>query len=91
MVCFISGTEGVPLIHSENQCLYCLDKKRPPYKRRIRTFKQVSHMVDLMEEVHLKYEREEAMFACPYPHCKQMADSLTFLDRFKTRCSRSMA
>lgn len=46
--------EEFPLVCKKTQCIFCLGNERYSYKKRTRTLRRVSHMMDHVENVHLK-------------------------------------
>ncbi|EFY89934.1 hypothetical protein J3458_001364 [Metarhizium acridum] len=73
----------IPLILGRTQCIICVGEERLPYASRMRSFKRVSHMMDHVENVHLRHERDEGRFVCRYPQCALFGDFLSSLDAFK--------
>jgi hypothetical protein len=80
----LSEGEEIPLILGKTQCIYCVGNEQLPYEDRIRAFNRVSHMMDHVENVHLKYEHAATSFVCPHPRCKHLGSFLISLDHFKT-------
>lgn len=75
--------EEFPLVLGKTQCIYCVGNEQLPYADRMRTFKHVSHMMDHVENVHLRHELSAPGFFCRHPRCKHLGDFLTSLDHFK--------
>lgn len=75
--------EDFPLLLEKTQCIYCVGDAQLPYAARIRKFKRVSHMMDHVENVHLRHEKGKAKFVCRHPECRHLGDFLTSLDHFK--------
>jgi hypothetical protein len=75
--------EEIPLVLGKTQCIYCVGNEQLPHADRMRTFKRVSHMMDHVENVHLRHEPAAPSFFCRHPRCKHLGDFLTSLDHFK--------
>ncbi|PQK10238.1 hypothetical protein BB8028_0002g05620 [Beauveria bassiana] len=75
--------EDIPLLLGKTQCIYCVGDERLPYAIRMREFKRPSHMMDHVENVHLRHEKGNARFVCRHPECQHLSDFLTSLDHFK--------
>ncbi|TQW01322.1 FluG domain-containing protein [Cordyceps javanica] len=75
--------EDIPLLLGKTQCIYCVGDKRLTYAARTRRFNRVSHMMDHVENVHLRHEKGNAKFVCRHPGCQHLGDFLTSLDHFK--------
>ncbi|CEJ81548.1 hypothetical protein VHEMI01669 [[Torrubiella] hemipterigena] len=73
----------IPLMLRDRQCIYCVSNDQLPIKDRMRSFKRVSHMMDHVENLHLRYETIGPRFLCRHPKCKHLGDFLTSLDHFK--------
>jgi hypothetical protein len=73
----------IPLILGRTQCIFCVGEERLPYASRMRSFKRVSHMMDHVENVHLRHERDKGRFVCRHPQCALFGDFLTSFDAFK--------
>ncbi|KAJ6437937.1 cell cycle control protein cwf16 [Purpureocillium lavendulum] len=76
-------TEEIPLVLGKTQCIYCVGDEQLPYVVRMRTFNRVSHMMDHVENVHLRHERARPRLVCRHPQCSHLGDFLTSLDHFK--------
>ncbi|KID73434.1 FluG domain-containing protein, partial [Metarhizium brunneum ARSEF 3297] len=77
------NVDEVPLILGKAQCIYCVGENQLPYNTRMRSFNRVSHMMDHVENVHLKHERDGGRFVCRHPQCTHLGDFLISLDAFK--------
>ncbi|KAJ3499717.1 hypothetical protein NLG97_g97 [Lecanicillium saksenae] len=75
--------EDIPLLLGKTQCIYCVGDERLTHEARMRRFKRVSHMMDHVENVHLRHEKGNAKFVCRHPECQHLGDFLTSLDHFK--------
>lgn len=75
--------EDIPLVLGKTQCIYCVGNEELPYADRMRTFKRVSHMMDHVENVHIRHETSTSRFTCRHPQCKHLGNFLTSLDHFK--------
>jgi hypothetical protein len=73
----------IPLLLSKTQCIYCVGDERLTHEARMRKFKRVSHMMDHVENVHLRHEKGKASFVCRHPVCRHLGNFLTSLDHFK--------
>ncbi|KAL7940094.1 hypothetical protein V8C42DRAFT_338600 [Trichoderma barbatum] len=47
------------------------------------SFKRVSHMMDHVENVHLRHGGSDGRFVCCHPKCAILGDFLINLDAFK--------
>jgi hypothetical protein len=47
---------AIPLVCEKTQCIICIGEERYSYGYRTRRFRRVSHMMDHVENVHLKYQ-----------------------------------
>ncbi|EOO01307.1 hypothetical protein UCRPA7_3197 [Phaeoacremonium minimum UCRPA7] len=75
--------EEIPLVLSRTQCISCVGDETLSYKDRTRTFSRVSHMMDHVENVHLRRGPVGGRFVCHHPDCKLLGDFLENLDHFK--------
>jgi hypothetical protein len=75
--------EVIPLLLSKTQCIYCVGDERLTHEARMRKFRRVSHMMDHVENVHMRHEKGKARFVCHHPECQRLGDFLTSLDHFK--------
>lgn len=75
--------KDIPLLLGKTQCIYCVGDERLTPAARMRKFKRVSHMMDHVENVHLRHEKGNAKFVCRHPECRHLGDFLTSLDHFK--------
>lgn len=75
--------EDIPLLLGKTQCIYCVGEDQLPYDTRMRSFKRVSHMMDHVENVHLKRESNGGTFICRHPQCKHLGNFLNSLTAFK--------
>ncbi|KAJ9133697.1 FluG domain-containing protein [Pleurostoma richardsiae] len=75
--------EEIPLVLKRTQCIYCVGDETLSYRDRTRTFSRVSHMMDHVENVHLRREPVGRSFVCHHPDCKLLGDFLEDLDHFK--------
>ncbi|KAK9438309.1 FluG domain-containing protein [Metarhizium brunneum] len=63
------NVDEVPLILGNAQCIYCVGEDQLPYNMRMRSFNRVSHMMDHVENVHLKHERDGGSIRKPRRTC----------------------
>jgi len=80
--------EDIPLVLGRTQCIYCVGNEQLPHADRMRPFKRVSHMMDHVENVHLRHEPATTKFVCRHPQCKHLGDFLTSLDHFKVHVQK---
>lgn len=78
-----SATEDIPLVLEKRQCIYCVGNHLLPFRDRVRCFKRVSHMMDHVENLHLRYEMGNPRFICRHPKCQHLGDFLTSIAHFK--------
>lgn len=76
----ISGSCGV---RSFLQCIYSVGDERLPYVICMGEFKRPSHMLDHVENVHMRHENDSARFACRHLECQHLGDFLDNLTHFK--------
>ncbi|KAK2591554.1 hypothetical protein QQS21_010747 [Conoideocrella luteorostrata] len=81
-------SEEIPLLLGKTQCIYCVGEEQLPLNARMRSFKRVSHMMDHVENVHLKRESSGRTFICRHPQCKHLGDFLDSLTTFKGHVRR---
>lgn len=72
-----------PLVCKKTQCIICIGNERLPSKQRKRTFTRVSHMMDHVENVHLKHQSAQGKINCDHPVCKSNGLVLNNVDHFK--------
>jgi len=72
-----------PVVCHKTQCIICIGNDRYPYKKRMRTFRRVSHMMDHVENVHLKYQLANEKIICRHPVCKYEGLVLNNVNHFK--------
>ena len=58
------AVEEFPLVCEKTQCIICIGNERYSYEKRSRCFQRVSHMMDHVENVHLKYQAADETVAC---------------------------
>lgn len=73
----------IPLVLGKKQCIYCVGDERLSYSDRVRTFSRVSHMMDHVENIHLKHQPPQGQFICQHPQCKFLGNFLISLSHFK--------
>jgi hypothetical protein len=56
-----------PLVCEKTQCIFCIGNERLSYEQRTRKFGRPTHMMDHVENLHLRYASE---YPCPHPVCK---------------------
>ena len=59
-----------PLICYKTQCIFCIGNERYSHEKRTCCFPCVSHMMDHVENVHLKYRAANKSIRCQHPVCK---------------------
>jgi hypothetical protein len=59
----------IPLICKKTQCIFCIGNEKYSYEKRLRTFRRVSHMMDHVEDVHLRYQDPDEVI-CHHPMCR---------------------
>ena len=77
-----------PLLLGKTQCVYCVGDEQLPYNTRMRTFKRVSHMMDHVENVHLRHEEKQSQFVCRHPKCRPLGNFLVSVEAFKAHVQR---
>lgn len=80
--------EEIPLILGKTRCIYCVGEDQLPYDMRMRSFKRACHMMDHVQNAHLKHECKGGKFICHHPQCKHLVDFLTSLDAFTNHVQR---
>ena len=65
----------------KTQCIFCIGNERLSYDKRTRAFKRVSHMLDHVEQVHLKHL--DKMIPCGHHVCKAQGLVFEVVDIFK--------
>ncbi|RKL13865.1 hypothetical protein BFJ70_g15819 [Fusarium oxysporum] len=75
--------EAIPRVLEKNQCPICVGDEALSHKARTRKFTRVAHMMDHVENVHLRHEPSRPTWACYHPACKLKGDFLKSLDHFK--------
>ena len=78
----------VPRKIGRKQCIFCVGDETLTYKDRMRTFSRVSHMMDHVENVHLRRIPVAGTFVCHHPDCKPLGNFLTSLEEFKSHVLR---
>jgi hypothetical protein len=73
----------IPLVCNKTQCIFCIGNQRYSYEKRTRSFRRVSHMMDHVENVHLKYLAADENFICHHPVCKSEDVVLNDVNHFK--------
>lgn len=58
-----------PIICHKTQCIFCIGNEQYPFEKRARSFRRVSHMMDHVENVHLKLLPADKI-PCHHPVCK---------------------
>lgn len=59
-----------PLVCEKTQCIVCIGNERLSYEQRTRKFRRVSHMMDHVENLHLRYISADERRVCHHPLCK---------------------
>lgn len=72
----------IPLVLGKTQCIYCVSNEQLPFEDRMRSFKRVSHMMDHVENLHLRFETGPK-YLCRHKKCRHLGDFLTSLNHFK--------
>ena len=73
----------IPLICKKTQCIICIGNERYSYEKRTRCFRRVSHMMDHVDNVHLKYQAADENFICHHPVCKSKGVVFSNVNLFK--------
>lgn len=72
-----------PLLCDKTQCIYCIGNERLPYEQRTRKFRRVSHMMDHVENLHLRGISADERTICHHPICKAKGLVLKNVMHFK--------
>jgi Protein of unknown function (DUF3435) len=72
-----------PLVCHKTQCIICIGNERYSYAKRTRAFRRPSHMMDHVENVHLKYQPANEKVICHHPICKSKGLVLNNVNHFK--------
>jgi hypothetical protein len=59
-----------PLVCEKTQCIFCIGNERLSYEQRTRKFRRVSHMMDHVENFHLRGVSADEKIICHHPLCK---------------------
>jgi hypothetical protein len=84
----LSKLEKIPLILKRKQCIFCIGDNSLPIQDRMRSFSRVSHMMDHIENVHLRHIPTGARLICHHPNCKHLGDFLKDLNHFKNHVQK---
>jgi hypothetical protein len=60
----------IPLLCKKTQCIFCIGNEKYSYEKRLRSFRRVSHMMDHVEDVHLRYLAPDEKVICHHPMCR---------------------
>jgi Protein of unknown function (DUF3435) len=71
-----------PLVCQKTQCIICIGNERLSYEERTRTFPRVSHMMDHVEKLHLRWQ-PAGRTICHHPVCKAEGLVLNSVMHFK--------
>ncbi|KAK8029537.1 hypothetical protein PG993_010828 [Apiospora rasikravindrae] len=66
------------------QCIVCFGDMALPYNSRIYKFSRVSHMMDHVENIHLRRMPVAGNYRCFHPNCEPLGDFLETLGEFKS-------
>ncbi|EJP62038.1 FluG domain-containing protein [Beauveria bassiana ARSEF 2860] len=69
--------EKFPLLLGKTQCIYCVGDERLTHAARMRKFKRVSHMMDHVENVHLRHEHGNARASLRVALCHDSSNHTT--------------
>ena len=72
-----------PLICHRTQCIICIGNERYSHEKRTRCFPRPSHMMDHVENVHLKYRAANERINCDHPVCRSNGIVLNDVKLFK--------
>jgi hypothetical protein len=72
-----------PLVCKKTQCIICIGNELYSHKDRTRSFRRVSHMMDHVENVHLKGRAANERYICEHPICKSEGLVLNNVNHFK--------
>ncbi|KAK8073387.1 hypothetical protein PG994_004286 [Apiospora phragmitis] len=75
---------SVPLKIDPTQCIVCFGDMALPYNSRIYKFSRVSHMMDHVENIHLRRMPVAGNYRCFHPNCEPLGDFLETLGEFKS-------
>lgn len=78
----LSPTPMEILCH-KTQCIFCIGNERYSDEKRLRSFRRVSHMMDHVEDVHLRYLAPDDKVSCDHPVCKSEGVVLNNVNHFK--------
>jgi hypothetical protein len=78
----------IPLVCNKTQCIFCIGNESYSYEKRTRSFRRVSHIMDYVESVHLKYLAADEKFICYHPVCKSEGVVLNDINHFKNHVAR---
>lgn len=73
----------IPLVCRKTQCIFCISNEKYSYEQRTRSFRRVSHMMDHVENVHLKHLAADERFICHHPVYKSEGLVLDHVNHFK--------
>lgn len=73
----------IPLVYNKTQCIFCIGNEKYSYEKRTRSFRRVSHMMDHVEKVHLKYISLDEKVICHHPVYKSQGLVLNGVNHFK--------
>ena len=72
-----------PVVCKKTYCIFCIGNKRLLYGDRTRAFIRVSHMIDHVEYLHLRYLPPGEWVICHHPVCKAEGVVLNNVIHFK--------
>jgi hypothetical protein len=72
-----------PVVCEKTQCIFCLGNEQLSYEQRMFRFSRVSHMMDHIERVHLKYQQVTERVICHHPVCISRGLVLQNVNYFK--------
>ena len=78
----------IPPVYKKTQCIFCLGNEKYSYEKRLRSFRRVSHMMDHVEDVHLKHLAPDEKVICYHPVCKSEGVHLNNVNHFKNHVAR---
>lgn len=80
--------DAFPLVCEKTQCIICIGNSRLSYIERTRKFPRVSHMMDHVENVHLKYVNTSESIICHHPVCMSQGLDFNHVNIFKNHVAK---
>lgn len=72
-----------PLVCEKTQCIVCIGNERLSYEQRMRKFRRVSHMIDHVEDLHLRHISVNERITCHHRLCRAEGLVLRNIMHFK--------